>query len=367
RIAGSGGPPWAVLMAVRVPPGSGEAWLCEWRTNGGTWSRWSLKITSGGALQVVASDSDASPETVTYTSTLGVADGRWHVVSVWAHHVLEVIIRLDSAEEEFSTPGATAGAIRAFRPRPVFADPTDKSPIGLGHAFVLVDPGTSWIPEDRRRHIPVDGWAGEPAADRFERLAVEEGIPYRLVMPVLARDQFDRTVPVGGGPADLGGAWETLVDAFIESQGEGVISPSVGGHAHQSGVTVTDVDMRASVMASDQFALSALTVRDGPDYTYTVELWQSGGTVIVEIWRLLDGQWENLSWIALGSEIEPGQRWWIRAQARGDRIRGKAWLVGEPEPDWQVEAHDRAISSGLVGVTSESLNGSVTFRWRDIT
>src|SRR5690606_18762943 len=219
----------------------------------------------------------------------------------------------------------------------------------------------------RQRHIPVDGWAGEPATDRFERLAVEEGIPYRLVMPVLARDQFDRTVPVGWGTADLGGEWETFGDTFFVSAGEGVISTSVGGHAQLSVVTVTDVDMRASVMASDQFALSALTVRDGPDYTYTVELWQSGGTVIVEIWRLLDGQWENLSWITLGSEIEPGQRWWIRAQARGDRIRGKAWLVGEPEPDWQVEAHDRAISSGLVGVTSESLNGSVTFRWRDIT
>src|SRR5690606_3639441 len=280
RIAGSGGPPWAVLMAVRVPPGSGEAWLCEWRTTGGTWSRWSLKITSGGALQVVASDSDASPETVTYTSTLGVADGRWHVVSVWAHHVLDVMIRRDGAVDDVSGPGATAGAIRAFRPRPVFADPTDKSPIGLGHAFVLVDPGTSWIPEDRRRHIPVDGWAGEAAADRFERLAVEEGIPYRLVLPVLARDQFDRTVPVGWGTADLGGEWETFGDTFFVSAGEGVISTSVGGHAHLSGVTVTDVDMRASVMASDQFALSALTVRDGPDYTYTVELWQSGGTVI---------------------------------------------------------------------------------------
>src|SRR5690554_2794444 len=275
RIAGSGGPPWAVLMVVRVPPGSGEAWLCEWRTNGGTWSRWSLKITSGGALQVVASDSDASPETVTYTSTLGVADGRWHAVSVWVHLSQQVVIRRDNAEEEFSTIGVTVGAIRSFRPRPVFADPTDKSPIGLGHAFVLVDPGTSWIPESevRQRHIPVDRWAGEPAVDRFERLAVEGGIPYRLVLPVLARDQFDRTVPVGWGTADLGGEWQTLGDTFSVSAGEGIISTSVGGHAHLSGVTVTDVDMRASVMASGQDALSYLTVRDGPDYTYTVDLW----------------------------------------------------------------------------------------------
>src|SRR5690606_32370183 len=242
----------------------------------------------------------------------------------------------NNADEEFSTPGATVGAIRAFRPRPVFADPTDKAPIGLVHAFVLVDPGTSWIPESevRQRHIPVDGWAGEPATDRFERLAVEEGIPYRLVMPVLARDRSDRTVPVGWGTADLGGEWQTFGDTFSVSAGEGVISTSVGGHAHLSGVTVTDVDMRASVMASDQHALSYLTVRDGPDYTYTVDLWQSGGTVSVDIWRQLDGEWEELTSSVLGDDIEPGQRWWIRAQVRGDRIRGKAWVVGEPEPDW---------------------------------
>src|SRR5690606_24589626 len=225
-----------------------------------------------------------------------------------------------------------------------------------------------WIPEDRRRHIPVDGWAGEPAVDRFERLAVEGGIPYRLVLPVLASDRFDRTVPVGWGTADLGGEGQTFGNTFSVSAGEGVISTSVGGHAHLSGVTVTDVDMRASVMASDQHAASSLNVRDGPDYTYTVELWQSGGTVSVDIWRLLDGQWEELASFVLGDDIDPGQRWWIRAQVRGDRIRGKAWVVGEPEPDWQVEAHDGAIPSGLVGVTSESLaGGRVTFRWRDIT
>src|SRR5690606_4733093 len=191
------------------------------------------------------------------------ADGRWHAVSVWAHHVPTkvVVIRRDSAEHEFATVGATIGAIQAFRPRPVFADPTDKAPIGMGHAFVLVHPGTDWVPEDRKRHIPVDGWAGESAVDRFERLAVEGGIPYRLVLPVLARDQFDRTVPVGWGTADLGGEWQTFGNTFSVSAGEGVISTSVRGHAHLSGVTVTDVDMRASVMTSGQNALSYLNVR----------------------------------------------------------------------------------------------------------
>src|SRR5690554_4009104 len=92
--------------------------------------------------------------------------------------------------------------------------------INVGHVAIYrspdSDPPLTWR--------AVEGWAGERALDRFERLSLEEGVRFRHVAPTVV-DTFSRTVSNGWGTADTGQSWTThgTASGFAVTGGLGFI------------------------------------------------------------------------------------------------------------------------------------------------
>jgi hypothetical protein len=373
------GPPWAVYVVFRAPAGSGECWLCEWKTDGED-TDWSLKISSGGKLQVVTDNDGATG--VTHTSTAAnVDDGEWQLGGVVVYNdpdspgtqIVELLAR--GSWEAFAS-GAPVGRVTRIRPRPLFASPSGKDPVGLGHMAVASDPNHFKLIQptfDLAPGVvsPIEGWAGETALDRTERLCLDEGLSLTFGARV-AVDTFDRTESSGWGTG-----WTTSGgDAadYAVSPGEATIDVDTleSGRECILAVSVQDFDKTVLVRVADvltggpgdlMFAAIVARALDANNrYSFSGRFF-TGGTVSGSISATVGGIATLLALTGVDGSVAYDDTTVIaiRAQGRGSVLRMKLWDAAGPQPsNWSGEAVDSSLlAAGAVGVRT-SLTAGIT-------
>lgn len=353
RIPGPTGP-WAVQVNAKVPPGSGEAWLTEWRTSGGRYTSWALKVNSSGQLLLTGSDDADTPSTFTHTATtLGsVADDVWRTITV-------VVIQSGSSQsvritvgggvvQQFSTTATTVGRLARIRPRPMFASVTDKAPIGLGHtaAFAEVAPSgtiTRFFNEllGGFHAPPLSGWQGERAAGRVVRLGDEEGVGVELIRGAQIVDSPGLgTVPLTSGQATA------LTFARSGPESEILVRASASVSGGGFGVVV-----RSSAGDPFQTTYMAYTVAGIAGANLFIDVLIGGSSV-----GGVDGEWP-------GGVVDPGTTYWVRVQAVGYVIRMQVWEDGSPPPgeaEWHLTMVDTRIAAGRAGALALAAFGTPT-------
>lgn len=343
--------PWGLMMAVRVPPSSGLAMLCEWYTSGRL-RRWQLQVSAEGILQVAAgTDDDDDPTTAAHVATnLGrVDDGNWRSVAIVVTPLASgylLRIRANDSVQQFTNITATAGRITRHRPRPLFQDPDGKEPIGLGHALVIAESAsvgatTAFFGEvlDGLWDLPVTGWDGETAAGRAVRLGLESGVP----------------IQVRPGPALVDDSTERIIN-LSQFDIDGLVLPELDGE------TELDVLLRASC-TGDRISVGVLTRTSlSPDadvgYLALAMFGDPEGFPNLAIFNggIREGQWP-------GGDLPLSTLVWIRVQTLGHVIRMRVWLDGDVEPRewhvWLVDAVRPGPSTAIVAL-SEDRSGTVT-------
>ncbi|MET8278286.1 hypothetical protein [Micromonospora sp. NPDC005174] len=165
---------------------SGDVVVLEWTTNGGTYTRWRLQvttslrtqviaITAGGAATTLIDDASATPAFVHYAVSASVSAGT-------------VTVRLyrDSSAPSTTFAGSIGG-VTSVAVNPTGSSSTSDMP--AGHIAVWA---TGALPVTRAAFIDSYGgvvrearrsWLGETAVARLVRLAAEDGITVDTVLP----------------------------------------------------------------------------------------------------------------------------------------------------------------------------------------
>lgn len=377
---------WGIQVTAMVPPDSGEVWLAEWATDVGTYPWMALKVNSSGIIQIFGSDqADPTPNTFThtYTSRGPIDDGEWRTITVAAQRnaadtlfTFTVAISTVTGQTGISQAGSLGNLIR-IRPRPMFADPTDKEQLGLGHMAAVgefVDNATvtsffnNFVTNNLRS--PVDGFSGESAVDRIRRLALEEEISVSIDYPVFVEDTFQRTEVNSLGTADSGQTWNELGTAtnYQVNNGEGRITGAAPGI--QDAVIPFDLvngEALVKIGFSDLDVGGGFIVRrDGTEYYRFDFTFSSTGDLT---YGIFDREVSVLDTASLDNALEvgwsPDVRWWIRISAVENRLQMKAWYEGEPEPSgWPISIISNLYSNGEWGIYA---NGSVEVLFDELT
>lgn len=361
---------WSVHVLARVPAGSGECRIVEWRTDG-TRTDWALGVNASDKLVVTAAD-DTTTDTYTFTAGPDLDDGAWHRLSVhvWQSTATnqQVVLAVDG-----TTPGSVVstqrvGKVLRVRPRPTFTVTTNKSAIGLGHCVVLG--GNLGVGGRSLAHFsfglqpPLDGYTGELATARFVRLCDEEGNDCTIhgTTPVV-RDTFTRSVVDGWGTPDTGSAWTLTGTAANFDVGGGVgtiVGTSGGQFAHQH-TSYQDVELLCKVKTSTLDREVALVARrvSATDY-YSFEIDFDAGSHSIDIFRVLGGVVTNIATFVLPSDYLAQDAWfWMQARAIGTSLSLRVWpdSLGE-DAAVRVATINGEHASGGVGVAAWSAAGS---------
>lgn len=185
-------------------------------------------------------------------------------------------------------------------------------------------------------------------------------------------DTFSRSVASGFGIADKGGAWTALTggNAFSASGSQGLISMNSPGSGPS--VALQDIDARDARATVDVQldkaptgggVYSTLYIRRGGNSDYRLKVRSMPAGTYVMLARLVSGQETILSSTFEPTQYVPGQVMRLELQAEGSEtseLAGRAWVVGQTVPDWQVQALDTTESlqdGGAVGLQSY-LSGS---------
>jgi len=209
-----------------------------------------------------------------------------------------------------------------------------------------------------------------------------------LAPPVLAADQFDRTVSSGWGSADTGGAYTiqgTAANYTVGAREGNIVVPNAGitRSAILGSVSARDIDVVFQVKtdkaaAGGAYFVYAVTRRNGNnEYRPRLTL-NANGTVSVHAGVVI-----NNSESSIGSPVTvaglshtPGGFIYLRAEVTGANpttIRVKAWSNHQYErDDWQYTGTNSASelqTAGAVGlrtyVGSQVSNAPVTFSFAD--
>jgi hypothetical protein len=283
-----------------------------------------------------------------------------------------------AAVEGFAS-GAVVGRVLRIRPRPMFASPSGKEAIGLGHAVVMADPFDVIL---RRTLLdladsavtPLDGWTGEPALDRTDRLCLAEGVDLSSGV-LVAADEFGRTESSGWDEADEGGTWShdggDLAD-YTVTPGEALVDIDTLDSGRQSTLAANQQDVDETVLfratelvtgtGGEMAAVVVARVLDANNRVNFSTRWFPSGVVTGAISVVVAGT-PTLLALTAGTQVAYDDTTVVavRAQARGNLLRMKLWDVTAPQPAlWSVQATDNSlVAAGAVGVRA-SLNASAT-------
>lgn len=201
-----------------------------------------------------------------------------------------------------------------------------------------------------------------------------------------ALDTFSRTLSNGFGTADRGGTWTPLSSSslFSAAGGTGNIrmqTPGSGPAISLTGMEQRDVaatiDVSLDKPPTGGGVYSTLFVRrsGANDYRLKLRTLPEGSYLLLA--RLTNGQEVILGSQYLPLSYQPGTevRMSLSVEGEGDSLlAGKAWLVGQPEPGWQVQVSDSTAANqvaGAVGLQSylsgSSTNAPVMASWDDLT
>ena len=177
-------------------------------------------------------------------------------------------------------------------------------------------------------------------------------------------DAFGRSVSNGWGTSDSGQAWSTGGGTAADyAVGSGVGShtlATVGASRRnftEAGFPDFDYqgDITTSATATGGSLFGGLTGRyfDSVNlYTARIEF-TTGNALILSLRKIVGGTETQLATYSLPDVYTPGVFVRIRFQITGARLRAKAWLATDIQPDWQISATDGAIStSSLIGARS---------------
>ncbi len=200
-------------------------------------------------------------------------------------------------------------------------------------------------------------------------------------------DAFGRTVSVGWGTADQGGAWTVANNAAVShsvasgSARQRITTPGHSAWAHLNGVSTHDTDLRVNV-AFDKIAngggtyVSVVGRRVGTtgDYRARVKIQSSGAVALVAA----RGETPLATANVPGLTATAGTKLSVRLQVTGTAptsIRAKVWKAGAAEPtSWQVSAVDSTAALQTRGaltlstyVSGSSTNAPVTAQFSGLS
>jgi hypothetical protein len=183
----------------------------------------------------------------------------------------------------------------------------------------------------------------------------------RSSTPVIAEDGFARTVRPGLGAADIGGTYGV-------SAGPGTPISVSGGSARITGLAAggSTLAWLPGAVASDSQVQISLTVpatgrvpaglysavdlrRQSNGNVYRAKLKvDAGGVLGLRLARVLGGSEVTLAAKTLPITLTAGRTITISAQVLGSNpvaLSARAWLTGDPTPDWQLIAKDSASNA----------------------
>jgi hypothetical protein len=177
-------------------------------------------------------------------------------------------------------------------------------------------------------------------------------------------DAFGRTVANGWGSADSGQAWSTGGGTAADY----AVGSGVGSHtlatvgASRRNFTEADFpdfdyqgDITTSATATGGSLFGGLTGRYFDSVNlYTARLeFTTGNALILSLRKIVGGTETQLATYSMPDTYTPGTFVRVRFQITGARLRARAWLATDIQPDWQISVTDGAIStSALIGTRS---------------
>lgn len=347
---------WCIESCLRIEPdtSNGVVWQCNVRDSGG--NTWRLEATLASTTLTITLAYQPDPEDSGSAVTLDTA-----VVPRGTYHQVRVLARRAGSSRVWAwdVDGVAQGGATASggtNPTSVgnvqYADLLANQII-VGHAGIYavqgIGPPSTWP--------AVQGWSGETAIGRFDRLCLEEGIAHRIAgQPAVILDTFTRTVSNGWGTADSGQAWVThgTASGFAVGSGIGSITaPSSTTRAASVDVDLADVDIRLlAELAPGGVALGVearLTLPGGSFAARSGYAFLFGEFFELEVYRL-DG---GVATLLGGTFVAVSGQFHLRVQCVGRNLRAKAWPLGEAEPAlWDIDIADVAHTSGRVALFS---------------
>jgi hypothetical protein len=183
----------------------------------------------------------------------------------------------------------------------------------------------------------------------------------RSSTPLIAEDGFARTVRAGLGAADIGGTYGV-------SAGPGTPLSVSGGAARITALAAggSTLAWLPGAVASDAQVQISLTVpatgripaglysavdlrRQSSGNVYRAKLKvDAGGVLGLRLARVVGGTEVTLAAKTLPITLSPGRTITISAQILGSNpvaLSARAWLTGDPTPDWQLLAKDSASNA----------------------
>lgn len=201
-----------------------------------------------------------------------------------------------------------------------------------------------------------------------------------------ALDTFARSATNGFGVADHGGAWTPLTGASAFSVGDGtgnmlMARAGSGPAIALSGVDERDVrltvDLAMDKVTTGSGVYNTVFVRRAGSNDYRLKVWTMPSGTYLLLARSVNGAETVIGNQFLPIVYSPGQVVRVSFAAEGNgttTLSGKAWVVGNPEPAWQIQATDGTAAlqaSGSIGLQSylsgSSTNAPVVSSWDNLT
>lgn len=185
-------------------------------------------------------------------------------------------------------------------------------------------------------------------------------------MAVLAQDSFTRTVSSGWGNADVGGAWtgtgQYASSGLSVSGGAGILVPQNGWGgdmtlnkpvrdvASQVSYTLTAplnlgiiyIGLKSRISGSSDYEIAAV---HNPNGTIDLVVYRNTADTTLATVRLSMASWNTLGKLNMKSEVYG---------TSPTTIRGKLWVAGTTEPDWQISTTTTPTgtlgNAGLLGI-----------------
>ena len=177
-----------------------------------------------------------------------------------------------------------------------------------------------------------------------------------------ASDTFARTVASGWGTADIGGPWRSTTLLSVDGS-TGVLAFTAAGQGATpslDNVSVKNMDLSFDMKISQIPSAGPLYLTPhmrGQTTGYKPKMRIQSGDINLQ-WTKNNGSDVNIDsgYTQLLSGVPDGA--WVRYKFRVDgdnpaQLKGKAWLVGDAEPDWIAESTDTdaaLISAGPLSI-----------------
>ncbi|MEJ8671854.1 hypothetical protein WKI71_36475 [Streptomyces sp. MS1.AVA.1] len=186
----------------------------------------------------------------------------------------------------------------------------------------------------------------------------------------LVRDTFSRTLTDDWGTSTSGHAWATAGGTAAErdvngTQGTVTLSSAPSTIRFQAAdVSVGDCDIKVlisvSAVATGDALMPGLLLRyvSGSQFYRCRVHFETGSTMGLSATSATSqvGATASLPYTYIAND-----RFWVRSKLTGDRVRGRVWPEGHPEPDtWHLdrELNVGSIPAGIIGLTASALPGN---------